>query len=590
MPDRDDQQVERLVPDFVTRQEGIPIWKLQDLGTFFDPDDLLMTLRFDDHRLLDPGTLGNYFVGTRDERILNTPANAAATSRGNLTLVPSLWSGLPAVKTLPAATNLIVAPSFELWTAGAPDSWTIYQTPTTTQDNTIGYSGASALHIVANHVGDTEGWYIDVAGLTPAATYTAAVWLYGISGTCRFFVSDGGGVANPVVSSAVSEFGRWERRSVQKVCPGSGSIRIWMANFTVGNHEMVFDGAGLYALGYDPGHVDGDQGDGYSWAGTPHATTSARVANYLNLDSQVTQVSGNDTLSFAMWIQMPYDATATWPAAFGYLFFSAGAAGNQISLVFDPANNNFRLYINTGWSASTTVQTFEAGDWMHIVCTIDFTSDEYQIYIDGILGATDATAFAAPTLTTWILGHTTSLVGFMRAEYVVVDRILTSVEVANLYAMRRPVIDPGAVDKDLNAGIVAYKASAQSTNHAAVTTILLDTVFYNEHLVLDVVTGRVYITQPGWYIITGRIDWASNAAGYRDIRILTNTTTAGIQTSSAAPAAVVRQIAVAIEYLIPGDWVTLACLQTSGGALNANTGARYGNYLTVVKMRNVFAK
>jgi len=199
----------------------------------------------------------------------------------------------------------------------------------------------------------------------------------------------------------------------------------------------------------------GDMGEGYDWGNGAHASTSSRTASYVLLDDYINLVSDNNTLSFRCVVQMPYDADATWPTVYSFLYEMQGAdVNNRIFLMYniDGANTNFSVYINGGWRIDSPAQTFKAGDWLDILLTLDFVANDYNLYIDADLEGTNTTALAAPTLTDWVLGdrytHTgVNVGGFAFAEYAVFDRVLTAVEVAQLYNLQRPLIDTGGTDK-----------------------------------------------------------------------------------------------------------------------------------------------
>ena len=194
-------------------------------------------------------------------------------------------------------------------------------------------------------------------------------------------------------------------------------------------------------------------GDGYAFTGVAHNSTSTRAATTVNLNAHVGLVSGNDTLSFRLVVQMPYDADATWPEATNnYLMDLCGASSaHEIAIGYNPATDKFRVYINGGWRLESGVQTFKAGDWIDISLTDDFAANIHNLYLNKELVDTDTTAMAAPTLTIWAVGcrsnYTEWWGGYAFAEYSAFDRVLTAIEVAQLYNLQRPLVDTGATDQ-----------------------------------------------------------------------------------------------------------------------------------------------
>jgi len=95
-----------------------------------------------------------------------------------------------------AQTNLVVNPSFETWTGGNPDGWTIPANSshagslTWTQETTIVKDGASSLNLV---IGTTQNpGFQQVVPITAGKTYTVAVSYYVVSGDgtdCRIWSS-----------------------------------------------------------------------------------------------------------------------------------------------------------------------------------------------------------------------------------------------------------------------------------------------------------------------------------------------------------------------------------------------------------------
>ena len=91
-----------------------------------------------------------------------------------------LLSFIVCVLFVQAQTNLLVNPSFESWTDGAPDGWTI-QSPTkgtTTEELTILNEGSKALKIVTT--GTFQVWQL--IPVTPGKTYSLSMSYYIESG------------------------------------------------------------------------------------------------------------------------------------------------------------------------------------------------------------------------------------------------------------------------------------------------------------------------------------------------------------------------------------------------------------------------
>ncbi len=154
----------------------------------------------------------------------------------------------------------------------------------------------------------------------------------------------------------------------------------------------------------------------------------------ISLDDDVGLISGVDTLSFRIVVQMPYaHDSGGWPGARNYLWDARGASdSHRIGLYYDTADDRFKLYVNGAVRLESAVQTFGAGDWMEIVVTLDYASDVYTMYLAGASVDTDATALTAPTLTAWRIGSDyagTQRGDFVIQEYQVAGVVLTAAAV-----------------------------------------------------------------------------------------------------------------------------------------------------------------
>lgn len=603
---RNDQLVEKLWPDFVGRSEGIPIWKLKGLGAFFDPDDILSLLRFDDHRFL--GGDSNYIVDSRDLRFWNSPSNANQSGRGNLTLYPSLWPALPGMCFSQAGTNLVENPSFEI---DVTTFWVGTSNCAKNQNNGWQVRGGFCCDMICNGAGNaiirtavgvaavpvnpnTDYEYSAYYSLYNAIAAAATINIY-----VTWYTAAGVAIGSTVFdTNANPNDTGGQRLAGVETSPATAAFAALVLQVTnpANGDTIYWDAIQFRESSYVTPYIDGDLGEGYSWTGTPHATTSNRVQNALQSNANVHIFNDRSEWTVAMWLQMPRDYDDPWPQANNAFFdISDGTNNNRVFCIWDSTNQQFRVYINNGYRLLADY-TFEAGDWIHFVATLDFSNDEYNVYLDGILIDSDTTALAAPTgLTQWDYGANYTegnQSDFVIAEAGIIARAITNIEVANIFGMRRPIIDPGAYDKQLPCGIVVSKAVSQAIATATNTDIAFDTVDYNEHMVFDAATGYVYITEPGWYIMQGGLAWASDAAGFRRIQIagshMGGNTNFALHSTNAINGQVTYQTTFSIDYLIPGDFIRMRAYQTSGGNLNALSADRYANYMRVVKIRNMF--
>lgn len=89
-------------------------------------------------------------------------------------------------------------------------------------------------------------------------------------------------------------------------------------------------------------------------------------------------------------------------------------------------------------------------------------------------------------------------------------------------------------------------------------------------------TGRITVTDAGFYRVGGGVEFASNGTGRRSIAIRLNGATYIAAHSANADAAAAHQMTISTEYQFAAtDYVELVVFQTSGGALNVSV---VGNY------------
>jgi hypothetical protein len=189
--------------------------------------------------------------------------------------------------------------------------------------------------------------------------------------------------------------------------------------------------------------------DWCSWSGTADASTSSRTVTEVNLDDLTRLISQVHPLSIHLWVQMPYDADATWPNSGGNSIFDArGAAGNQISVVYMASSDQFWVYLNDDYHLKSGNQTFKAGDWIAIGVKLDYLTDHYRLYLNGEEVDNYDAGLNSPTITDWEIGSAAGGYqgGFTLGEIAVVNVDWSANDFAAIYALQRPLVDAGAMD------------------------------------------------------------------------------------------------------------------------------------------------
>jgi hypothetical protein len=371
-----------------------------------------------------------------------------ATLSGGFHTMQGMWLGTRGLMIEEATTNLIINPSLETNTTG----WTPVgaTTFTRTQDR-VAVAGDYVATVVFAAAARFER---DVTVQTAAATaYTFSVYVCGSTAeTIALGIWDD--VTGYSWGSAESISGGWKRISVTKTF-GAGSASRYVEIVGSGACTIYFDAFQLEQKAYATSYCDGTLGYGYAWTGTAHASTSTRAVNECNLDAHAGLISEKDTLSFRLVVQAAYDADATWPSPCGdNTFMDAWGAGafHRIASYYSTSDDTVTVLIQCGAVTITLksgVQTFVAGEWLDIIFTLDFTSDSYKLYVNGVLEDTDTTACDPIALQQWNLGSTyfaTQQMGAGFCELGVFGRILDQHEISQLFQLQQPLVDSGSTE------------------------------------------------------------------------------------------------------------------------------------------------
>jgi len=406
--------------------------------------------------------IGESFFNTADGLLLLGPHCEITTTtwkslRGQVAMLSGgfhqtqgMWLGTRGLVIEEATTNKMENPSIETDTTG----YTAYTTVTTlSQDSTRAVFGTYNLKAVCNGAAGAQGpiYHLD-SKLAAATQYAFSVYVWG-SGTIMLRWRDwtNGAVVD---SSPVVLSGAIQRTTLifttGALVPASAGVAV----ITNSAQPVTFysDAWQVEAKAYATSYCDGSLGYGYAWTGTAHASTSTRTANECNLDAHGGLISGKNTLSFRLAVQPLYAANATWPIATPNLFMDAyGGATDRLFVSYGADTDVFRVWLQSGAVSiqlESSTQTFGAGDWLDIVVTLDFTTDSYKLYVNGVLEDTDTTACTAPTVAQWNLGsyyNATNQMGAAFCELGVFGRVLAANEVSQLFELQQPLVDIGSM-------------------------------------------------------------------------------------------------------------------------------------------------
>lgn len=239
-----------------------------------------------------------------------------------------------------------------------------------------------------------------------------------------------------------------------------------------GSFDVSFGAVAIYKGPYSSSFICGAL-PYCSWSGSADASTSIMYATEVNLDTYASLLSDSNTWSMSLWWQPQYGAASDWPDE-AVLFDVRGAnERNQVWIRFEDDDSKYDVVINNTWTESSA-QTFNAGEWQHILLTLDFTTDAYILYINGVVSGSDNTALTAPTaLAQMNLGSRydgSNQANAAYSEFAIFNRVLTAEEVAALYHRNAPLADAGAMDTP-GVYILDGKFSLASSTSGARTEI-----------------------------------------------------------------------------------------------------------------------
>lgn len=358
------------------------------------------------------------------------------------------WMGTKGLVVEEATTNRILNPSIETnttgWDAGSA---------AISRDAIYSVFGDYALKIITDNIAFGEGASALVTAETAANTeYTLSVWLRG-SGTVQLWIWDTADATQ--LGPVITLTDQWTRHQMTATF-GAGAVRRVGIGTDIQQAITYYcDGFQLEASAYATSYCDGSLGTGYAWTGAAHGSTSTRTLTEVNLDAHAELAEADSTQSFRIVVQAMYDYDVEWPTDFPPIVDIYEDANNRIYILFNSTTNRLNATIVSGGvtalliSGATT--PFSAGDWLDIVLTVNFATDTYKLYLNGEEIATSSTVLGLiAALSQWNLGSGWwggGQGGWNIAEFAAFSETLTAIEVMGMYALQRPMVDMGALDK-----------------------------------------------------------------------------------------------------------------------------------------------
>jgi len=172
-------------------------------------------------------------------------------------------------------------------------------------------------------------------------------------------------------------------------------------------------------------------------------------------------------------------------------------------------------------------------------------------------------------------------------KYTFTDSVANDVTAARLNAIGDGIVQA----QQMPAARVTHNA-AQGTTTAVDFVLAFNTERFDQmgggaDTMHDTVTNNSRLTcrYAGIYLISGNIQFASNATGTRYVKIRLNGTTEIARVQLVAAASDTHTLHVSCLYsLAVNDYVELLALQSSGGNLNVNSAANYSPEFSAVRV------
>jgi hypothetical protein len=297
-----------------------------------------------------------------------------------------------AVQVAEATTNLVTNPSFETNTTG----WNqyTYQTPTATWDGRT--SAEAAYGEYSYKITKTDGTTTDRVGLsrnfaiTSGVTYTLSAYVKSTVGTSVVLYADTG---LPSTSITATASGDWQQLTITATATQTTTARLIVWSVGMAAHTMYIDAVQLEQKAYATPYCDGSLGNGHSWSGAAHASTSSRTAGGVTYSSIVPR----DKYTVAGWFRTTIaenDTTAY--SGFRPRFMQIGDYYNNpsASLCAYGTATAIRLWTknttDSGWTTSPSNAAnldYDPGDWIFLALTWD--GDKHRVYsakpgVDGL--------------------------------------------------------------------------------------------------------------------------------------------------------------------------------------------------------------
>ena len=393
-------------------------------------DDAELICHFD-----GPGPYETNFTGTPQGH-----KGQVATTSGGVIYRPGKFG--KAVQVAEATTNLVIDPQFYTGLGGYASAWG----DTRSQSQEFAFIGPNSLKIASDGSTVGCGVYEDYTGLS-ATTYTLSAYFYvpsSYDGAAdpRLTAYDGATFTGGTNSDTVTERDEWVRRSVTITLTGSTlrSLCYASTNPSAGLGFYI-DAIQLEQKAYATPYCDGSLGNGHSWSGTAHASTSSRTNAWLSYAQPLSANAGKGTVM--CWIKFPSTVTGK-----GYYIAESRDGSNLSAWLFYWSSGSLRWYSNSAVQTSHT-WTPDPETWYHLAVTWDYSGSQ-ALYVNGEQVATSSLTTTPPALSETLrvgTNYSGSYYGdYDLDDFTILSRVATENEVLSIYESNAPVFAESATN------------------------------------------------------------------------------------------------------------------------------------------------
>ena len=375
-----------------------------------------------------------------------TPSTATGGIIFPTHITPQVGAG--AVQLAEATTNYCTNPSAETNTSGWSATRVAFE-----RSSDRAYIGSYSFKLTGDNNGNTDafiamypsGWSAGGYITAQARIWIPSVWTPPHGRGLKIVIFDyNGSTYEEIGSPQCQTAGEWVFLTVTKQIRADATqvfVRLYLGDDDPTKY-CYWDAIQFEYKQYPTPYCDGSLGDGHSWSGTPHASTSSRTATELEYNADTAGISETEG-SFAAWVMLPY--TPGDPGD-NDMIFAWWDAWNTESLYLNITTTGLLSFSSFAGSVSQgsiyhDITDWQPFEWHHVVCI--WKENDRRLYVDGVLEGTD-TDWTPPSIadTQFVLGADTdggNHANLWIDDVVVLDRALTDEEAYALYKSGVPM-------------------------------------------------------------------------------------------------------------------------------------------------------